>query len=153
MNPNEFGLQIITDDYGVETTWELRERAPTDESYEAGKVVASGGPYTSDFEYDISYCVLPGKYTFVFYDWQCDGLIGNDLIGSYKLKVNGEEVYTGGGDMDNYWEEVKLEFAKDQPDAAKTETSFGTKMIDGRGSGMYWLTGALSVVMSMFMAM
>jgi len=148
---NEFGLQIITDDYGVETTWELRERAPAGESYEEGKVVASGGPYTSDFEYDISYCVLPGKYTFVFYDWQCDGLIGKDLTGSYKLKVNGEEVYTGGGDMDDYWEEVKLEFKKDQPDAAKTEASFGSKMIDG--NGMYWITGVVSVVMSMFMAM
>ena len=103
--------------------------------------------------FHVTFCIQKhiGKYTFVFYDWQCDGLIGKDLTGSYKLKVNGEEVYTGGGDMDDYWEEVKLEFKKDQPDAAKTESSFGTKMIDG--NGMYWITVVVSVVMSMFVTM
>ena len=114
---NEFGLHLQTDDYGVETTWELRERSSTD-NYQDGKMVASGGPYTSDYIYDISYCLYPGKYTFVFIDWQCDGLVGKELTGSYTLKVNGKEVHTGGTEMDKYWEEVKLEFANDQPDAA-----------------------------------
>ncbi|KAL3806956.1 hypothetical protein ACHAXA_011373 [Cyclostephanos tholiformis] len=107
--PNEFGLHLETDDYGIETTWELRKRSTTG-FYEDGKVVASGGPYTSDFTYDVSYCLYPGSYTFVFFDWQCDGLIGNKLTGSYTLKVNGHNVHTGGASMDNYWEEVKLEF-------------------------------------------
>ena len=107
--PNEFGLHLETDDYGIETTWELRTRSTTG-NYEDGKVVASGGPYTSDFTYDVSYCLYPGSYTFVFLDWQCDGLIGNKLTGSYTLKVNGHNVHTGGTSMDNYWEEVPLEF-------------------------------------------
>mmetsp|Transcript_34321 Transcript_34321/g.72289 ORF Transcript_34321/g.72289 Transcript_34321/m.72289 type:complete len:438 (-) Transcript_34321:158-1471(-) len=108
---NEFGLHLETDDYGVETTWELRERSATG-NYEDGKVVASGGPYTSDFIYDISYCLYPGKYTFVFYDWHCDGLTGEESTGYYALKINDSEVYRGGTTMDDYWEEVKLEFTK-----------------------------------------
>jgi len=116
---NEFGLLLKTDDYGVETTWELRERSATAYGRSSrsqpsdGKVVASGGPYTSDFTYDISYCLYPGKYTFVFYDWQCDGLTGKELTGYYALKINGEEVHKGGTTMDKYWEEVNLEFKKE----------------------------------------
>eukprot|EP00584_Thalassiosira_punctigera_P019097 CAMPEP_0172572586 /NCGR_PEP_ID=MMETSP1067-20121228/135578_1 /TAXON_ID=265564 ORGANISM="Thalassiosira punctigera, Strain Tpunct2005C2" /NCGR_SAMPLE_ID=MMETSP1067 /ASSEMBLY_ACC=CAM_ASM_000444 /LENGTH=448 /DNA_ID=CAMNT_0013365153 /DNA_START=11 /DNA_END=1357 /DNA_ORIENTATION=+ len=109
---NEFGLHLQTDDYGVETTWELRERSTTGK-YQDGKVIASGGPYTSDFTYDISYCLYPGKYTFVFYDWQCDGLTGKKLTGYYSLKINGNEVHRGGTTMEKYWEEVKLEFKKE----------------------------------------
>ena len=107
---NEFGLHLVTDDYGVETTWELRERSPTDDNYRNGKIVASGGPYTSDFTYDINYCVDPGRYTFVFYDWQCDGLEGLKVNGHYTLKVNGMEVYTGGTNMTGYEELVDLDF-------------------------------------------
>jgi hypothetical protein len=107
---NEFGLHLVTDDYGVETTWELRERNNDSSDYTDGKVVASGGPYTSDYTYDISYCVDPGKYTFVFYDWQCDGLEGMVKNGYYTLMVNGMEVHTGGTHMEQYEEVVELNF-------------------------------------------
>lgn len=116
---NEFGLHLVTDDYGVETTWELRERGSRyggstddddDDNYKQGRIVASGGPYTSDFAYDVTYCVDPGRYTFVFYDWQCDGLEGLRSNGYYTLKVNGMEVYTGGTNMTGYEELVDLDF-------------------------------------------
>lgn len=108
---NEFGLHLVTDDYGVETTWELREKVDDSSSdYTEGKIVASGGPYTSEFVYDITYCVDPGKYTFVFYDWQCDGLVGMKINGYYTLKVNGMEVHTGGTNMTRYEEVVDLNF-------------------------------------------
>ena len=107
---NEFGLHLVTDDYGVETTWELRERDDSSGDYSKGKVVASGGPYTSDFTYDITYCVDPGKYTFILYDWQCDGLIGMNTDGYYSLKVNGMEVHVGGTNMTRYEEVVDLNF-------------------------------------------
>lgn len=106
---NEFGLHLETDDYGVETTWELRKRSTTG-NYEDGKVVASGGPYGSAFTYDVEYCLYPGNYTFVFYDWGCDGLTGEEMTGSYTLRINGEDVHTGGTTMDKYWEEVNMEF-------------------------------------------
>ena len=57
-------------------------------------------------------CLSPahqGNYTFAFYDWQCDGLTGNELTGYYTLALDGEEVYRGGTIMDTYWEEVDLE--------------------------------------------
>ncbi|KAL3799061.1 hypothetical protein ACHAW5_003511 [Stephanodiscus triporus] len=132
--PNEFGLHLETDDYGIETTWELRKRSTT-ENYEDGKVVASGGPYTSDFTYDVSYCLYPGSYTFVFLDWQCDGLIGNKLTGSYTLKVNGQNVHTGGTSMDNYWEEVKLEFKNE------INTNGGMSLSNRMMVGVSWMCG------------
>ncbi len=148
---NEFGLVIKTDDYGVETTWELQERddgtadaasGDDDENPPSGKVVASGGPYTSDFTYDISYCLYPGKYTFVFYDWQCDGLIGKELTGSYTLKVNGQEVHTGGTKMNNYWEEAKLEFKKEVDlGMARTDVSSGSSLNQVVCATRGWLFG------------
>jgi hypothetical protein len=107
---NEFGLHLVTDDYGVETTWELRERNDGSSNYTDGKIIASGGPYTSDFTYDVTYCVDPGKYTFVFYDWQCDGLMGIKTNGYYTVTVNGLEVHTGGTNMTRYDEVVELNF-------------------------------------------
>ena len=106
---NSFGLHLETDDYGVETTWELRQRSATG-NYEDGKVVASGGPYGGGLTYDVEYCLYPGNYTFVFYDWGCDGLTGEEMTGKYTLKINGENVHTGGTTMDKYWEEVNMEF-------------------------------------------
>ena len=39
------------------------------------------------------------------------------------MKVNGKDVHTGGTDMTEYWEEVKLDFTKEQPDAATRSSS------------------------------
>ena len=104
----------VTGDYGVETTWELRERGSgsttdDDDDYTDGRIVASGGPHASDFAYDITYCIDPGRYTFVFYDWQCDGLEGLRSNRHYTLKVNGMEVYTGGTNITRYEELVDLD--------------------------------------------
>ncbi|EED86553.1 predicted protein [Thalassiosira pseudonana CCMP1335] len=120
---NEFGLHLQTDDYGVETTWELRERDEMSTNYTDGKVIASGGPYTSEFEYDISYCLNPGKYYFIFYDWQCDGLVGIKSNGYYTVKVNGMDVWTGGTDMNGYEEVVDVEFLNPLVGAESEESS------------------------------
>ena len=97
------------------------------------QVVASGGPYTSDHTYDISYCLYPGRYTFVFYDWQCDGLEGVEMNGFYTLKNNGEEVHTGGTKMDEYWETFDMEFKTDVVEApgAKAPDSSGMSKMSG----------------------
>ena len=129
---NEFGLHLETDDYGVETTWELRKRSSTG-NYEDGSIVASGGPYGSSFTYDIEYCLYPGNYTFVFYDWGCDGLTGEEMTGSYTLKVNGEDVHTGGTTMDKYWEEVNMEFKNEiftsNSSTGRWRTDFGRTLV------------------------
>lgn len=141
--PNEFGLHLKTDDYGIETTWELRTRSTTG-NYEDGKVVASGGPYTSDFTYDVSYCLYPGSYTFVFLDWQCDGLIGNQLTGSYTLKVNGHNVHTGGTSMDTYWEEFPLDFKNEIHTKVDVSSSSRMMMDISRMFGFVFMFTALA---------
>jgi len=111
---NKLGIELKTDDYGVETTFELWTRSET-QDYKDGTLVASGGPYTSDKLYNLSYCLDPGKYTFVLLDWACDGLTGSTMDGYYKLSVNGVEVYEGPRTWaaeDQYFEQVKLEFTK-----------------------------------------
>ena len=142
---NEFGLHLRTDDYGVETMWELRERSQT-EDFDDGRVVVSGGPYTSNHTYDLSYCLEPGKYTFVFYDWQCDGLRGETMDGYYTLKVNGYEVHTGGTNMTEYAETVKLEFTNP---LSKNNGAL-TRGVDGKNRGValsreWWRSGWLGV--------
>lgn len=67
-------------------------------------------------------------------DWQCDGLKGKELTGYYQLKVNNEVVHTGGTDMNQYWEEVKLEFNKEVEagsEASRVEQSSGEMMKKG----------------------
>jgi len=122
---NKLGINVKTDDYGVETTFELWTRSNT-EDYTDGTLVASGGPYTSDHEYNLSYCLNPGKYTFVLLDWACDGLSGTSVDGSYTLDVNGVEVYEGPqtwADEGQYYELVKLEFTNGIGDELKSGSS------------------------------
>lgn len=75
---NKLGIKLQTDDYGVETTWELWTRSNT-QDYKDGTLVASGGPYTSDHEYNLTYCLNPGKYSFLLLDGACDGLTGEKI--------------------------------------------------------------------------
>lgn len=143
---NEFGLHLVTDDYGVETTWELREKNDGSD----GKIIASGGPYTSDFTYDITYCVDPGKYAFTFHDWQCDGLVGMKTDGYYTVKVNGIEVHTGGTNMTQYEEEVELNFVNALKGYEEPEADVSIldryKKRDSSGVGQLALSNGLALI-------
>ena len=68
--PNGEGItvQIETDCWGGETTWEI-----TDVNH---NVLISMGPYNSLSEYDEPLCLNPGCYRFVIYDSKGDGLSG-----------------------------------------------------------------------------
>ena len=141
---NEFGLKLQTDDYGVETTWELRRRAESG-NYADGPVVASGGPYTSDKAYDLAYCVEPGQYTFVFYDWQCDGLEGVEMNGRYEVLVNGMRVHKGGRGHYEYEELVDLEFVNELRGRGPNgldPVAIADINGAGRGMGMMWAAAA-----------
>lgn len=94
---NTINLDIVTDSYGSETTWEI-----TDGS---GSVVESGGPYA-----DVSggqtiptttYTLPDGDYTFTVYDSYGDGMSTSATIqGSYAIaKDCGTVLVTGGGDF------------------------------------------------------
>jgi PKD repeat protein len=68
----ESQLTIITDCYGDEITWEIRD--------DNGNVVVNGGPYTQNANgttnnYNI--CLSPGCYTFHIFDTYGDGMYGS----------------------------------------------------------------------------
>ena len=141
---NEFGLKLRTDDYGVETTWELRRRTESGD-YSDAAVVASGGPYTSDRSYDLAYCVEPGRYTFVFYDWQCDGLEGVEMDGRYEVKVNGMTVHEGGRGHYEYEELVDLEFVNELRGRGPNGLDPVTIDIRSGGARTAWAAAAFAV--------
>ena len=83
-------LDLLTDYYGGETTWELRDSL--------GAVLYSGGPYQDATNYTIDMCLEEGSYTFTIYDAWGDGICCSNGIGSYTLTdvSNNLVIVTGG---------------------------------------------------------
>ncbi|MBU0618155.1 MAG: hypothetical protein KKI02_10595 [Planctomycetes bacterium] len=84
-------IEIFTDNYGSETTWELVEQG--------GGVVASGGPYDfynpTLYTYDVT--VDPTScYDFTIYDAWGDGICCSYGIGYYNVYYETELVCSGG---------------------------------------------------------
>lgn len=76
-----FRLVILTDEYGIETTWELYEGKD-----KSGKLIANGGPYGSEFTYVIDECLKsPQEYALYMYDWDRRGLCCESGEGWYKV--------------------------------------------------------------------
>lgn len=100
-NYNAVQIQIVTDQYGSETTWEL---------YDADfNLIASGGPFddldgagiTEQEPFDI--CLTSGSYTFVAYDSESDGMNAGLGEGFYRLvnmnsdfSVEGQQIVKNG---------------------------------------------------------
>lgn len=87
-------LVLNTDNYGGETTWELRD--------DQNNLLYSGGPYGNDIHEEIDLCVASnGCYTFTIFD-DPDGAPGDGLCcdygdGSYSLGFSdGVSITTGG---------------------------------------------------------
>ncbi len=75
-------LQLLTDNYPNETTWEVRN--------ESGQVLFTGGPYSDDQTlYEEEWCMGPGCYTFVINDSYGDGISFGGVEGSYTI-VDGD---------------------------------------------------------------
>ena len=80
------GVSITTDTYPEEITWTLVD--------DAGALVGSGGPYTSESTtFDALICVGEGCYTFTISDSFGDGIY---VPGGYTLTVDGVLVASGG---------------------------------------------------------
>jgi subtilisin family serine protease/PKD repeat protein len=80
---------LVTDCYGSETTWNIRN--------ENNVVVASGGPYTNvsgGQTFNLSFCLSVGCYTFTINDSYGDGLFGSQW---QNCSVNGNYFATGPG--------------------------------------------------------
>ena len=77
-----FRLVILTDEYGLETTWELFEG--NDKA--SGTLIANGGPYGSRYTYVVNYCLAsPKEYSLYVYDWDRRGLCCESGRGWYRV--------------------------------------------------------------------
>ena len=87
----DFQLQIVLDDYGSETTWEV---------IRLGEVIYSGGPYADDqggTVYEIDLCLEAGCYQLKVYDSYGDGMCCQWGNGGWSiLDDEGDLVATGG---------------------------------------------------------
>ncbi|MFY0483418.1 hypothetical protein ACI6PS_12515 [Flavobacterium sp. PLA-1-15] len=108
---NDLVLELILDQYGQETVWEL---------YEGTNVVASGGPYTQGAagvtqpKKEFSFCLPDGDYKFVIYDLYGDGMNSGAGAGSFLLRnVGTGKKYAEGGTFTDM-----LEFSFSLPDPA-----------------------------------
>jgi len=82
-----FQLNLLTDNYGLETTWTLRDN---------NEEVLNGGPYGSNRQYDIQECIFDGCYLFTIFDSYGDGICCSEGEGSYAVSVDGRLIVEGG---------------------------------------------------------
>ncbi|HMQ49740.1 MAG TPA: proprotein convertase P-domain-containing protein [Saprospiraceae bacterium] len=78
-------LNLLTDNFGGETTWEVRT--------EGGQLVASGGPYPNATNIVETFCADPGCYVFTIFDSFGDGICCGFGIGNYSLTDPDGNVY------------------------------------------------------------
>jgi hypothetical protein len=112
-------LELIPDDYGNETTWELKN------SY--GAILYSGGPYTVGNTDPINevFSLGNGCYEFIIYDTNGDGISGIYGNGSYTLKnPDGSVLYFGDGFLSTS-ESIHFNIlSTSQPELEKNEITF-----------------------------
>ncbi len=92
---NSVIVDIITDRWGSETTWEIVNSN--------GITVANGGPYvnlatnTTAVQPSQSFCLEDGDYVFHIYDSYGDGMITSaSVIGSFKVSTGSGDVLVQG---------------------------------------------------------
>lgn len=85
-------INIVTDQYGTETTWSLIDEA-------TGNTVLTGGPYnnTDQEAHTAQFCALPDQcFEFTINDAYGDGMCCTYGIGSYEVLFDGVSMVTGG---------------------------------------------------------
>ena len=95
-----FNFRLIRDNWGVETTWELKNAA--------GTILFSGGPYTGTgtgsgtLVANQNWNLIPGCYTFTINDSEGDGICCAFGSGSYSITANsGAVIVASGGNFTN----------------------------------------------------
>lgn len=84
-----FKLDIMTDDYSIETRWELKN---------SNEVILSGGGNYEDFQlYTVEKCLSPGCYSFTIFDRFGDGICCNHGSGFYTVSFGSAAQKENGG--------------------------------------------------------
>ncbi len=80
-------FELLTDDYGSETTWDLVDAS--------GTVLYSGGPYANNTTYNETFNLSEGCHTFTIYDSYGDGM-SYGTPGYYEITdVGSNVIFTG----------------------------------------------------------
>jgi len=90
-NQHEMLLELQTDLFGYETTWELRDRH--------GDLIAEGGKdayLRSNETYSFKYCLEEGLHTLTIEDSYQDGMCCQHSNGGFNVYFDGDLVGTGG---------------------------------------------------------
>ena len=85
---SETTVTINTDDFGNETSWQLRDSN--------GQTLGGGSNYANNQRFVREFCLSDGDYTFAIADTFGDGICCRQGNGSYVIEANGEELLRGG---------------------------------------------------------
>ena len=81
-------LTLITDNYGRETSWDIKDSN--------SQVLYSGSGYESNTTYTETFNLEDGEYTFTIYDSYGDGICCSYGEGAYAISAGGIELASGG---------------------------------------------------------
>jgi endonuclease I len=84
---NPVTLELLTDNYGSETSWQLTSASGT---------VSSGSGYANNTTYSEEFCLTDGNYTFTINDSYGDGICCSWGQGYYELRSDDELITQGG---------------------------------------------------------
>ncbi|MEZ8504312.1 endonuclease [Vibrio splendidus] len=87
-NDTSAALTVVTDNYGSETSWSLKNSV--------SQTLYSGSDYQSNTNNEVEMCLADGSYTLEVSDSYGDGMCCSVGNGSYSLSVNGTVVASGG---------------------------------------------------------
>ncbi|MCT4347261.1 endonuclease [Vibrio splendidus] len=87
-NDTSAALTLVTDNYGSETSWSLKNSV--------SQTLYSGSDYQSNTNNEVGMCLADGSYTLEVSDSYGDGMCCSVGNGSYSLSVNGTVVASGG---------------------------------------------------------
>lgn len=119
-------LQLILDDYGDETTWELTSQ---------GQTLYTGGPYQGGLdgtEVIVDWCLAEGCYDFTIFDSFGDGICCGWGEGSYTLYNQIGEVFATGGE---FQDNETVNFCPQDLSIAKLSTSATFTMYPNPSAG------------------
>lgn len=96
-----FKLELITDNAGNETSWELEQMGGGE-----WRSFGESKPHESNQKYLIRMCLPPADYRFTILDEGNDGLCCSNGLGSYAGYLRGQRIFESPGGGENWGERV-----------------------------------------------
>lgn len=138
---SEVELNILTDNYPMETSWELSH---------SGTVIASGGNYSgTQTIYDIPICLETDEcYTFTVYDEYGDGMSYNGVTGHIELLWDG--MVMGGIAGDSFTFEASFDFCLNPTGIEDNIKNIEVDIYPNPSTGLFNVSGAGNAKVSIY---